>query len=98
MGYFPFLLLVMVMPLVLVPVILLPALLLLRARLVKSLLIYIAVGASVGGLLGGVFSYSFYALSNEFNSYYVFLTLVSVLMGAAVSFFAWRSVHGRKVV
>lgn len=98
MGYFPFLLLVMVMPLVLVPVVLLPALLLLRARMIKSLQIYVAVGASVGGLFGLIFSYSFYALGNEFNNYYAFLTLASVIMGAAVSFFAWRSVQGRKVV
>jgi hypothetical protein len=97
-GYVPFLLLVMVMPLILVPVVLLPALLFLRARMVKSLQIYIAVGASVGGLLGCVFSYSFYALSNEFNSYYVFLTLASILVGATVSFVAWRSTQGRKVV
>ncbi|WP_259239728.1 hypothetical protein [Rheinheimera pacifica] len=66
--------------------------------MVKSLQIYVAVGASVGGLFGCVFSYSFYALSDEFNYYYVFLTLASVLIGSAVSFFAWRSVQGRKVV
>ncbi|GHG66603.1 hypothetical protein GCM10010919_14440 [Alishewanella longhuensis] len=66
--------------------------------MVKSLQIYIAVGASVGGLLGCVFSYSFYALGNEFHNYYAFLTLASLLVGAAVSFFAWRSVQGRKVV
>ncbi len=66
--------------------------------MVKSLQIYGAVGASVGGLLGCVFSYSFYALSNEFNNYYVFLTLASLLIGLVVSIFAWRSVHRRKVV
>lgn len=63
MGYAPFLILVMSMPLLLVPVILLPALLLLRARSVKSLQTYVVVGTSIGGLFGGIFSYLLFAVA-----------------------------------
>ncbi len=98
MGFFIFLLLVMAMPLILVPLCLLPVLLYLKSKTVKYLWVYLAAGAVTGFLLGLIFSYSFFALSGEFNSYYAYLTLGSILVGVSVSFLAGRSALGVKVV